>query len=172
MCEFVNTLLLHDLPLLGVSFTFFGSGQNVARSRIDRFLVFAGTRSWSCNLIQNVVFRFDSNRILIIASSEDMPRGMHSFRFFNVWCQDAELKDLVEKLWEESSLSQASFWEKLKKTKVVVCRWQKSKHAWAANRIRACEEELGSLLNIASPSNMVELDSVSAKKMRSFDRAS
>lgn len=43
LCNFVNTLSLHDLSLQGSSFTFFGCGQNVARSRINRFLISDGS---------------------------------------------------------------------------------------------------------------------------------
>lgn len=38
LCNFINSMVLHDLPLSGSPFTFFGYGQSVTRSRIDRFL--------------------------------------------------------------------------------------------------------------------------------------
>lgn len=40
--NFVDALHLHDLPLYGSPFIFFVSGQNVACSRIDIFLVSNG----------------------------------------------------------------------------------------------------------------------------------
>lgn len=38
LINFVYSLDLHYLPLQGFAFTFFGNGDNVARSRIDKFL--------------------------------------------------------------------------------------------------------------------------------------
>lgn len=42
LCSIVDALELHDFSLEGSSFIYFGSGQNVTRSRIDKFLVSDG----------------------------------------------------------------------------------------------------------------------------------
>lgn len=39
LLNLVGTLELHDLPLQGSSFTYFGSGQTAVRNKIYRFLV-------------------------------------------------------------------------------------------------------------------------------------
>lgn len=85
LCDFVDTLVCHNLPLLGLSFTFFANRLNVAHSRIDMFLVSDGADNWFTNLIQKAIFCFDSDHNPLIASTGDMPSGIHPFRFFNVW---------------------------------------------------------------------------------------
>lgn len=42
LCNFVDALDFHDLSLLGSPFTFFGYGQSVTHSRIDKFLLSDG----------------------------------------------------------------------------------------------------------------------------------
>lgn len=64
-CNLVDALVLHDIPLQGFSFTFFGYGQNVACSRIDRFLISDGARPGYFNISQRALFHFVSDTIPI-----------------------------------------------------------------------------------------------------------
>lgn len=95
LCSFVDALVLYDLSLLGSGFTYFGSSQSVARSRIDRFFILDGAKAWFSNVRQKAIFHFFSDHTLIIVSSGDSSASYCPFRFFNVWCQDQELGNLV-----------------------------------------------------------------------------
>lgn len=84
LVNFVDSLNLHDVPFRGSSFIFFGSSDNVARSKISRFLVSDEAGSWFSNLVQRVFLRFLSYHIPITVFSGVMPSGHRLFRLFNV----------------------------------------------------------------------------------------
>lgn len=55
LSSLVDVLDLHNLPLQGTSFTYYGSGQNIARNRIDRFLILEGACVWFSNFCQRAI---------------------------------------------------------------------------------------------------------------------
>lgn len=65
-------------------FTYFGSSQNTARSRINRYFFFDGIGACFLIYVKKPVFRVFLDRISIIASSGDTRVGRRPFRFFNV----------------------------------------------------------------------------------------
>lgn len=68
----VDVLDLRDLLLRGSSFTYFGSGQNISRSRFDRFLIFYGAGICFFDICQRVILRVLSNHFPILVFSGDL----------------------------------------------------------------------------------------------------
>lgn len=164
LCNFVDSMVLHDIPLSGSPFTFFGYGQSVACNRLDRFLVSDGTGAWFSILVQKVVVRFVSDHLSITVSSQSFSSGFRPFRFFNVWCQDNSRSSLVESTWEGIDHSLCPFWDKMNRIKKAVSRWQKVNYSSSVNRFKDCERELGALLTGSILANESELELFRSKK--------
>lgn len=135
----MDPLELYDLPILGSPFTYFGYGQNVARSRIDRFFVFDGAGAWFSSIIHKVVLRLVSDHLPVTATSGNPSHEYRPFHLFNVWCQDRSLCNLIVTTWGSSTLSHRPLWDKLSTIKHVVSRWQKNQYSFSLDSLKACE---------------------------------
>lgn len=119
----VDALDFHDLLLQGSSFIYFGSGQSIARSRIDRFLVSNGVGDWFSNLSQTAIICILSYHILIVISSVDLQSGPRVLRFFNIWCHNKNLVELVKNSWRDLSMHPGLLWDRMNMVKSKVSRW-------------------------------------------------
>lgn len=153
----VDRLQLVDLSLFGASYSYFGNGQVIARSRLNWFLIFNSSMGWSSRVTQLVIQHHVSCHIPIMLSMGNFSPGRRPFQFFNIWCQDKNLGNLVTSTWECYRSSSGSFWGNLELTRSRVFRWQRNKYRSSQNQISACEEELGSLNNNQPPSSEEDL---------------
>lgn len=95
LTNLVDSLHLQAMPLSGVLYSYFGTAQVVATSRLDRFLISNGFREWSTNCFQHAIMSNISNHIPIILLTGNLHSRLHPLRFFNIWCQDHNLRNLV-----------------------------------------------------------------------------
>lgn len=93
--DWVESLELQDLPLLGSNFTFFEDGSECTRSRLDRFLIKDEVFGWS-NRVGQKVFKFSSNQLLIVLSLELEYSSPLPFRFFHIWGEHPDLNNVVK----------------------------------------------------------------------------
>lgn len=66
LVSFVDDLELQNMPLLGLSFTFYDSGQFGARNRLDRFFISVDVGEWSYNVVRRAIFQMVSDHIPIV----------------------------------------------------------------------------------------------------------
>lgn len=88
--NFVESIGLQYLLLLGSEFTFFENGSGGVRSRLNRFLVKDFLSGWSKGVVEQVAFKFFSDHLPILLSSGVISSGPCPFQFFNVWCDFSE----------------------------------------------------------------------------------
>jgi hypothetical protein len=102
--EFMETMDLVDLPLLGRRFTWFHpNGRSM--SRIDKFLV---SEEWSdvwgvCSLW--VLPRDISDHCPLILKKDNFDWGPRPFRFNNYWLEHKNFKKIVEETWRNHNVS-------------------------------------------------------------------
>lgn len=82
---------------------FFSSGQSIARSCLDWFLILNSAGDWYNNLAQKAFFEFVSDHIPIMPSTSEFSCDPRTFSFFNIWCQDSDLTNLVISIWDGRS---------------------------------------------------------------------
>lgn len=99
------------MPLSGAFYSYFSSGQVAVKSRFDRFLIFNKSGDWLANYIQRAILCHISDHFLIMLVCGSFNIGLRPLRFFNVWSQDQDLRNLVTSRWESSSLTTGSLWE-------------------------------------------------------------
>lgn len=61
-----------------------------------------------------MVFKFSSNHLPIVLTSEVIPLGPQPFQFFKAWCDYSELHTIVKKELEASGERVRNFWGRLK----------------------------------------------------------
>lgn len=66
----VELLELQDLPLAGSNFFFFEGRSRCSHSRLDRFFIRDIEVGWSDRVVQQELFKFASNHLPIILSSD------------------------------------------------------------------------------------------------------
>lgn len=84
--------------LLGSNFTFFESGNECARSRLDRFFIIDVDSGWSDRVVQQAICKFTSDHMSILLSLEVFSSGPLLFRFFNARCDHPELCSVFKEL--------------------------------------------------------------------------
>ena len=80
----IDDLHLRDLPLLGGTFTWSGSLNNQAHSRLDRFLVSKGWEGHFSSVLQCILPKPMSDHSPILLDVGGMWRGSSPFRFENM----------------------------------------------------------------------------------------
>lgn len=79
LVDWVESLELQDLPLLGSNFTFLDGGSGCARSKLDHVLVNDMHSGWSDRVVQKVVFKFTLDHLLVVLTSETKLSGPWPF---------------------------------------------------------------------------------------------
>lgn len=114
--------------------------------------------------MQKRILHVLSDHIPIVVYTDDLVFGYHLSRFFNIWCQDIDLHNLVKNSWRESQFSNGLLWDRLNVIKSMVSISQKSKCSMSSVRIKECKRELASLLTSSIHINEEELTSFMDKK--------
>lgn len=99
--NFIDIMELTDMPLLGRSFTWSNSQELEKWSRLDRFLLHS---DWfeRFNLKQWGLPRSISDHCPILLMDDDRNWGPKPFKFFNVWLENKECLEIMEKSWRKN----------------------------------------------------------------------
>jgi hypothetical protein len=125
--DFVESLELIDMPLIGRSFTWFHP-NGLTMSRIDRVLL---SQDWNVSWGNPNVWvlpRDVSDHCPIVVRYSDSDWGPKPFRFNNFWLQNQSFKRLVANTWESQSFTGWMGFilkERLKGLKVAIKEWSK-----------------------------------------------
>ncbi|XP_058774472.1 uncharacterized protein LOC131648760 [Vicia villosa] len=130
--RFVEEMDIIDLPSVGGRYTWF-SGYGNAMSRFDRFLVSDSLISrW--NLENRMVGkRINSNHCPVWLKSVNGDWGPKPFRFNNGWFKHEEFRSFVAEEWNLISVVRRGdfvLYEKLKKLKPALKKWNKEIFGW------------------------------------------
>ncbi|KAK2651365.1 hypothetical protein Ddye_011221 [Dipteronia dyeriana] len=125
--DFVRHVMVVDISLQGVPFTWTNSRELASWARLDHFLVSPIILSWLPQLIQMGLPKNISDHNAITLGNYVKDWGPCPFLFFNDWLEDRDLmKDWVKNK-KDSSFSHKKVEEKLEKVdkRVVVDGWSK-----------------------------------------------
>ena len=151
--EVVEDLELRDFPLMGGPFTWRGSLNNQAQSRLDWFLL---TNNWD-NLfngaMQGILPRPVSDHFPILLGG-GLTKGPSPFRFENMWLEEEGFKDKMKTWWGSLKFTGTSNYilnAKLGTLKNILKIWNKEefglywdeKKKCAALNIKECEARNG-----------------------------
>jgi hypothetical protein len=168
--EFMETMDLVDLPLLGRRFTWFHpNGRSM--SRIDKFLV---SEEWSdvwgvCSLW--VLPRDISDHCPLILKKDNFDLGPRPFRFNNYWLEHKNFKKIVEETWRNHNVSG---WmghilkEKLKNLKYRLKEWSKEEFGGMEARISSLVEDIHELDGNSEGVGLSDLE-VASRKVKFCD---
>jgi hypothetical protein len=145
--DFIVSMDLVDLPLLGRKFTWFHPNGS-SMSRIDRFLIseewlndWGGCSLWSLP-------RDISDHCPLILKRSNFDWGPKPFRFNNHWLVHKDYKNVVEEIWRNQSING---WmgivlkEKLKSIKIRLKEWSKEEFGGMEARITSLIEDIQEL---------------------------
>ncbi|KAL7179164.1 hypothetical protein ACSBR1_042533 [Camellia fascicularis] len=123
--EFIESMEVTDLPMLGRKFIWCNAANGEKWSRIDRFLL---SSEWLECFKFNVwgLPRVVSDHCLVLLMEYDRDWGPRPFKFINAWVLHPQFCSVVKKSWEEYNVhGRASFvfFAKLKALKLILKKW-------------------------------------------------
>jgi hypothetical protein len=145
--DFIVSMDLVDLPLLGRKFTWFHPNGS-SMSRIDRFLI---SEEWlndwgGCSLW--ALPRDISDHCPLILKRSNFDWGPKPFRFNNHWLVHKDYKNVVEEIWRNQSINGwmgIMLKEKLKSIKIRLKEWSKEEFGGMEARITSLIEDIQEL---------------------------
>ncbi|KAH1113428.1 hypothetical protein J1N35_006806 [Gossypium stocksii] len=118
---FIDMCKLVDVPLMGKKFTWYGSEKK--KSRWDQFLVEEEWLVLFDDVQQQGLKRTVSDYILILLTKGVVDWGPKPFKFFNAWLSNKDCPNLIKKEWEGVGGRKGSIFEKLRKLKSALRKW-------------------------------------------------
>ncbi|GKV32990.1 hypothetical protein SLEP1_g41549 [Rubroshorea leprosula] len=145
--EFIRECGLVDLPLIGRKFTWY-QANGAVMSRLDRFLLSEEwCEKWD-DMKQWGLKRTISDHCPILMKNQIVDWGPKPFRFFDMWLENPECKELMTKTWNSTVVSGwhgFQLKEKLKATKIVLKEWSKNKASEIDLKINMCKEDIAAI---------------------------
>ncbi|GKU86994.1 hypothetical protein SLEP1_g1457 [Rubroshorea leprosula] len=142
--EFIRECGLVDLPLIGRKFTWY-QANGAVMSRLDRFLLSEEwCEKWD-DMKQWGLKRTISYHCPILMKNQIVDWGPKPFRFFDMWLETPECKELMTKTWNSTVVSGwhgFQLKEKLKATKKVLKGWSKNKASEIDLKINMCKDSI------------------------------
>ncbi|GKV37516.1 hypothetical protein SLEP1_g45542 [Rubroshorea leprosula] len=142
--NFIRDSGLIDIPLVGRKFTWYQTGGKFM-SRIDRALLSEEWLSTWGEATQWGLSRIVSDHCPILLRHKKVNWGPKPFRFFDIWLEQKECRELIRKAWEQANIQGwAGFQlkEKLKITKEALKKWSKSFVPEIDNRIKKATAQI------------------------------
>lgn len=124
--EMIDKLILADLPLLGGQWIWTNMKNQLACSRIDRFLISPGFLVQLTGVYQKILLRPISNHYPTFLESEGIQWDSIPFWIDTKWLNDLKFCALVEEKWKNTVIQgKASFRiaRKLKELKDLIKVW-------------------------------------------------
>ncbi|GKV46541.1 hypothetical protein SLEP1_g53515 [Rubroshorea leprosula] len=145
--SFIQDAGLIDLALIGRKYTWYSSNGR-QMSRIDRFLINADWfEKWS-DMKQWGLGRTVSDHCPLVLKNEKIDWGPKPFKFFNVWLEQHECKELIRKAWNstgEDGRKGFRLKEKLKGTKKALKEWSGNHMSEVDRKIKDAKKMIASL---------------------------
>ncbi|GKV17660.1 hypothetical protein SLEP1_g28131 [Rubroshorea leprosula] len=145
--NFIRDSGLIDIPLVGRKLTWYQIGGKFM-SRIDRALLSEEWLSKWGEATQWGLSRIVSDHCPILLRHKKVNWGPKPFRFFDIWLEQKECRELIRKAWEQANIQGwAGFQlkEKLKITKEALKKWSKSFVPEIDNRIKEATAQIEQL---------------------------
>lgn len=102
-----------------------------------------------------MVFKFTSDHLPICLSSTEFFSGTRPFRFFNAWGDHSDLNKVVKEVWGDTKGGDSCLWNRLKKIKGAVSKWQEDQYSSNMRRLTKCEVALSKLMAKPVPNGQV-----------------
>ncbi|KAH1073758.1 hypothetical protein J1N35_026086 [Gossypium stocksii] len=154
--RFINKCKLVDVPLIGKKFTWYGPEKK--KSRLDRFLVEEEWLVLFDDVQQQGIKRTILDHISILLSKGFVDWGPKPFKFFNAWLSNKVCPNLIKKEWEGLGGRKGSIFEKLRKLKGALRKWNGENGNVLEKRIMEIEERI-QFLDVESENRvLIELE--------------
>lgn len=158
--HFISEMDLVDIPVLGKRYTWF-SGDGIAKSRLDRFLLTEDViTKWNV-AAQWVGDRDISDHCPIWLDCAVYDWGPKPFRFNNCWIQHNEFKAFVAEYWKGFNVRGwkiYAFKEKLKLLREKLREWNKEVFDYLDLNIKNIVKDINVLDGLVETGNVQELE--------------
>lgn len=144
---------LVELPLLGRKYTWY---RNSSASRIDRVFIDVEWLEIVSDLKLWGLERSLSDHCPLLVGSEYVDWGPKPFRVLDVWFSNPTFKKLVENEWKV--LGNIPVYEKLKKLKAPIKKWNNEKFGYIDGKISEIEAEVKKLDLVCDVRNLNEVE--------------
>ncbi|KAL4348556.1 hypothetical protein GQ457_17G007420 [Hibiscus cannabinus] len=141
--DFIQECELMDLPLNGGKFTWRRGGNNLAASRLDRFLVSPEVMQQCPSISQRILPRSLSDHNPILLEEGKYAERARPFKWFSHWAQDSGYVDFVKATVAERV--EKGVGELLKKIKGATKEWAKRQKAKEVESIEEVEKKIEQL---------------------------
>ncbi|KAL4278182.1 hypothetical protein GQ457_03G030870 [Hibiscus cannabinus] len=164
--DFIETMSLVDIPLIGGRFTWSNFREDPSFSRLDRFLISAEVLMLWSDVIQSILPKSISDHNPVCLSMVSSSWGPRPFKWFNFLADDKDYVHCVEKVYSESS--GVGIGNILRNCKRVSKDWVSNFAGESKARIKEVEElceviERRIAAGIAVPSSVSELKEARGK---------
>lgn len=145
--DFIESLGLIDLPLLGGSFSWCSNMEVATFCQLDRFLIALEILISFADLVQRVWPRSLSDHNPITLELEKKNWGPSLFKLYFHWLDFDGFNAMVKTKWDFISRNRevGEVWSKLKDLKVGIKEWAKANGNSEARDISSLEAEIQSL---------------------------
>lgn len=144
LLDFINTMEVLDMPLMGRKFTWTNFQDSSIHSRIDRFLV---DHVWmeKFKLSQWGLHRPISDHCPILLADDLRDWGPKPFRFLNIWLSHPKCLSIAKEAWLQSNITGwmgEKLVQKLKDVKERLKEWNKNEFGDINLKLSNSEKQL------------------------------